>query len=109
LAERRSGAGHPSRERVQRPDSDRDAGRGHGAGRRHINGREPCCVPLDGFSPLADSFFERGRLGEGGSKGGEPRRGKQHEPAPPAAFPTEMREHSLWALRVGGATRVTGA
>ena len=62
-----------------------------------------------GSPPWRISFFERGCLGEGGSKGGEPRRGKQHEPAPPAAFPIEMREHSLWALRVGGATRVRGA
>jgi len=67
-----------------------------------IKKREPCCVPpakqrrsRDGFSPRLISFL-RGRLGKGGSEGGKPRRGKQHESTPPAAFLFCCQRHSLW-------------
>ena len=65
-------------------------------------------------SPPGGFPLERGRLGKGGSKGGKPRRGKQHETTPPAALlkrPAGAAEvaHSLRRATPHRGVGVTGA
>ena len=58
--------------------------------------KESRAVPPGWVFPPGGFPFLRGRLGKGGSEGGKPRRGKQHESTPPAAFLFCCQRHSLW-------------